>query len=102
MRLINSDAIVHYQTYDDEREEFHEHESTIADFLDDMTDEGCPKTVDAAPVVRCRDCEHKDRESGFCHGRGWPMQLVPDDGFCDKGAVNRRTDGTAEKTEKTV
>lgn len=42
-------------------------------------------TVDAVPVVRCRDCEHKDRESGLCHGRGWPMQLVPDDGFCDKG-----------------
>lgn len=42
-------------------------------------------TVDAVPVVRCRDCEHKDRESGFCHGRGWPLQLVPDDGFCDKG-----------------
>jgi hypothetical protein len=102
MRLIDADAIVHYQTYDDEREEFHEHESTIADFLDEMTDEGCPKTVYAVPVVRCRDCEHKDRESGFCHGRGWPMQLVPDDGFCDKGAVNRRTDGTAEKTEKTV
>ena len=43
------------------------------------------KTVDAVQVVRCRDCEHKDRESGFCHGRGWPMQLVPDDGFFDKG-----------------
>lgn len=42
-------------------------------------------TVDAVPVVRCRDCEYKDRESGFCHGRGWPVQLVPDDGFCDKG-----------------
>ena len=42
-------------------------------------------TVDAVPVVRCRDCEHKDRESGLCHGRGWPMPLVPDDGFCDKG-----------------
>ena len=41
--------------------------------------------ADVVPVVRCRDCEHKDRESGFCHGRGWPMQLVPDDGFCDKG-----------------
>ena len=41
--------------------------------------------VDAVPVVRCRDCEHKDRESGSCHGRGCPVQLVPDDGFCDKG-----------------
>ena len=46
---------------------------------------GRVETVDAVPVVRCRDCEHKDRESGLCHGRGWPMQLVPDDGFCDKG-----------------
>ena len=42
-------------------------------------------TVDGVPVVRCRDCEHMDRDSGLCHGRGWPMQLVPDDGFCDKG-----------------
>lgn len=61
-------------------------------------------TVDAVPVVRCRDCEHKDRESGFCHGRGWPMQLVPDDGFCDKGKERREgaKDGTAEEAEKEV
>ena len=49
-RLINADAIVHYQTYDDEHEEFSEHESTIEDFLDEMTDEGCPNPVDAVPV----------------------------------------------------
>ena len=42
-------------------------------------------TVDAAPVVRCKECKHKDEENGFCEGRGFPMQLVPDDGFCDKG-----------------
>lgn len=36
-------------------------------------------------VVRCRDCKHRDAEKGSCEGRGWPMQLVPDDGFCDKG-----------------
>ena len=36
-------------------------------------------------IVRCKDCKHKDVENGFCEGRGWPMQLVPDDGFCDKG-----------------
>ena len=51
MRLIDADTIVHYQTYDDEREEFHEHKSTIADFLDGMTDEGCPNPVDAVPAV---------------------------------------------------
>ena len=36
-------------------------------------------------VVRCKNCKHRDAENGFCEGRGWPMQLVPDDGFCDKG-----------------
>lgn len=36
-------------------------------------------------LIRCKDCKHKEAENGFCEGRGWPMQLVPDDGFCDKG-----------------
>ena len=36
-------------------------------------------------IVYCKDCKHRIAESGFCEGRGWPMQLVPDDGFCDKG-----------------
>lgn len=36
-------------------------------------------------IVRCKDCKHRDAEDAFCQGRGWPMQLVPDDGFCDKG-----------------
>lgn len=42
-------------------------------------------TIDAVPVVRCKDCKYRDTEDGLCEGRGWPMQLVPDDGFCDKG-----------------
>ena len=36
-------------------------------------------------IIRCKDCKHRDVEDGLCEGRGWPMQLVPDDGFCDKG-----------------
>lgn len=35
-------------------------------------------------LIRCKDCKHRDMEKGFCEGRGWPMQLVPDSGFCDK------------------
>ena len=43
-------------------------------------------TPSAQPeIVRCKDCKHRDSENGFCEGRGWPMQLVPDNGFCDKG-----------------
>ena len=41
-------------------------------------------------IIRCKDCKHRNAENGFCEGRGLPMQLVPDDGFCDKG--ERRTD----------
>ena len=40
---------------------------------------------DIVEVVRCKDCKHREAETGFCEGRGWPMQLVHDDGFCDKG-----------------
>ena len=40
-------------------------------------------------IVRCKDCKHRDAGNGICEGRGWPMQLVPDDGFCDKGERRR-------------
>ena len=43
-----------------------------------------------AEIVRCKECKHRYAEDGLCKGRGWPMQLVPDDGFCDKG--ERRED----------
>lgn len=41
-------------------------------------------------LIRCKDCKHRNAENGFCEGRGWPMQLVPDDGFCDKGGKENR------------
>lgn len=41
--------------------------------------------ADVVEVVRCKDCAHRDHDTQLCRGRGWPMQLVPDDGFCDKG-----------------
>ena len=48
-------------------------------------------TVEAVEVVRCKECKHRDVETGFCGGRGWPMQIVPGTGFCDKG--ERRENG---------
>ena len=41
--------------------------------------------ADVVEVVRCKDCTHRDTETMFCHGRGWPMSMVSDDGYCDKG-----------------
>ena len=42
------------------------------------------KGTDLVPVIRCKDCKFRDNDD-FCTGRGFPYQLVPDDGFCDKG-----------------
>lgn len=51
---------------------------TIADTLQDM------RPADVVPVVRCKECKFRENDD-FCTGRGFPCQLVPDDGFCDKG-----------------
>ena len=40
--------------------------------------------ADVVPVVRCKDCKFRENDD-FCTGRGFPYQLVPDGGFCDKG-----------------
>ena len=42
------------------------------------------KPADVVPVVRCKDCKFRENDD-FCTGRGFPYQLVPDHGFCDKG-----------------
>lgn len=79
MKLINADMVVHWEAYDDEHESFTRHSGTIAEFLDKMTDEGCPETVDAVPVVRCKDCKYWEKSMsnrGYCKdmygfGRWW-------------------------------
>lgn len=60
--------------------------NSIIDMLNDLP------TVDAVPVVRCKDCKRcEDEELGlvYCHGfvGGW----VSNDFFCAHG--ERRTDG---------
>ena len=41
-------------------------------------------SADVVQVIRCKDCKFRENDD-FCTGRGFPYQLVPDDGFCDKG-----------------
>lgn len=44
--------------------------------------------ADVVEVVRCGECKNVFRSEApalWCVGRGWPMQMVPLDGFCDKG-----------------
>lgn len=49
-RLIDADARVTVQSYDDEHEEYCHDVMTIEQALDFATDEGCPPTIDAIPV----------------------------------------------------
>lgn len=60
----------------------------INDAMDAVKD---APAADVAPVVRCGECKHR-HDDNFCGGRGWPEQLVPDDGYCDCGA-RREGDG---------
>ena len=53
----------------------------LATALDEI--ESLP-AADVVQVVRCKDCKFRENDD-FCTGRGFPCQLVPDDGFCDKG-----------------
>lgn len=50
-RLINADTVVTIQVYDDMTEEYDTKKMTIAEAIDEWSDEGCPPTVDAEPVI---------------------------------------------------
>ena len=38
----------------------------IGDTIDYFLDEDISPTVDAVPIIRCKDCEHYDDETGRC------------------------------------
>ena len=53
-------------------------------------------TIDAVPVVRCRECNHCDPENHHCDhhmGTAAPLRREPDD-FCSYGEKRRDKDGT--------
>lgn len=95
MRLIDADAKITAILYDDEHEETCEQKMSVADYIDSYTNEGCPPAVDAAPVVRCKDCKHyregeKLSPQKFCFrlrgrdGKAIGYNFAEDD-FCSYG-----------------
>lgn len=74
MRLIDADALPKYTGY-----------ALSADEVA-MAVENAP-TIDAVPVVRCRDCKHCDPEDKRCdcgHAILWQLPM-DDDWFCADG-----------------
>ena len=84
MRTIDADTVVTIQVYDDMTEETDTKKMTVAEAIDEWSDEGCPPTVDAVEVVRCKDCKWRDQKSGNCKRfrKGWYVQA---NSFCSWG-----------------
>lgn len=57
-------------------------DKAIRELLDEL--ENLPSIQLDMPLIRCKECKFRENDD-FCTGRGFPYQLVPDDGFCDKG-----------------
>lgn len=79
-RLIDADTVVTIQVYDDMTEVTDTKKMTIAEAIDEWSDEGCPPTVDAVPVVRCKDCLY--RVGNACD---YSAVYVRPNGYCQWG-----------------
>lgn len=98
MRLIDADAKIIAQLYDDEHEDWIQKEMTVADYLS-FSDTAIP-FVDVAPVVRCGECIHN---YGLNH-RGkynsydilcdyWGLGGLDSQDFCSCGKLKEGDDG---------
>ena len=79
-RLIDAEKVYEFG----HRTPFHIGIADLCDLLELLAD---VPTVDAVPVVRCRDCSHCDPESYHCDhpmGTTAPLRRKPDD-FCSYG-----------------
>ena len=101
MRLIDADALfnwgkhklsdaVKYGNKDEEHQDFSYSTLMMYEIADEVDD---APTIDAAPVVRCKDCKHYQTDvlfnSNYCCGR----RRKPDD-YCSYGERKESEGGT--------
>ena len=83
MRLIDADRLSE-AIYDNVSAPY---EEAVWAKEDCLTEIDAAPTVDAVPVVRCRECKHCDPENYHCDhpmGTAAPLRRKPDD-FCSYG-----------------
>ncbi len=88
MKLINVEQIVTMELFDEEHEEYYKKKISIEDMIATYTTEMELPTVDAVPVIRCKDCKHWD--GYYCHHKGYgngyanySPPIKSGEGFCD-------------------
>lgn len=113
MRLIDADEALRLfgEEYKETKELIHNGETQLDNLAEGFTEADhiikyVLPTVDAVPVVRCKDCKHfknygktsllidgKNIKAGWCHRRARYDEeyRMPPDGFCSYG---ERKDGT--------
>lgn len=91
MKLIDADTVVTIQVYNDMTEETDTKKMTVADAIDEWSDEGCPPTVDAVEVVRCKECRYYESENHNCVDEMGYARIWEENDFCSFG--ERREDG---------
>ena len=82
MRLIDADAVKFEVEYG-----YDNHGVLLVPYRDIKKSMESTKTVDAVPVVRCKDCKHCDPENYHCDhamSTAAPLRRKPDD-FCSYG-----------------
>lgn len=85
MRLVGADTIVTIQVYNDMTEEYDTKKMTIADAIDEWSDEGCPPIIDAELIrhghwivdedgnITCSECGHHGVGDNYCERCGAKM-----------------------------
>lgn len=100
MRLVDADEALRLfgEEYKETKELIHNGETQLDNLAEGFTEADyiikyVLPTVDAVPVVRCKDCKHlvavnvNGKGIPTCRGRG--MEVAPDE-FCSRGEKGRR------------
>lgn len=82
MRLIDADARIEVQFYDEEFEEWSLKTCTVEEYLNHASE--MPQIIDAVPVVRCKDCKWRD-EPGCAIRIVDESDRPEDDDYCSFG-----------------
>ena len=88
MRLIDAEALKSYMDECSKESRFRVYYGYAESFINDAP------TIDAVPVVRCRECNHCDPENYHCDhpmSTAAPLRRKPDD-FCSYGERKEGTD----------
>lgn len=67
VRLIDANAVVSIQTFNEMTEDWGIETLTVSQALDKFADEGCPPTIDAVPVVHARWVKDRERNTYCSH-----------------------------------